>query len=101
MKRTRPKTSPAVFLICAVIVVSPACGKRAPALKHVIFFIGDGMSAQTEAAASRDLYGRDDGLAWQKFPGQAYVTTWDVNIYNGNARRARRPPYSRSSFTPL
>lgn len=107
MKRIRPKTNQAllggltVVLLCAVIVVSPACGRRAPALKHVIFFIGDGMSAQTEVAASRYLYGRDDGLAWQKFPGQAYVATWDVNVYNGNARRALRPPYSRSSFTAL
>jgi alkaline phosphatase len=70
-------------------------------VKHVIFFIGDGMSAQTEVAASRYLFGRDDGLAWQQFPGKAYVATWDVNVYNGNARKARRPPYSRSSFTPL
>ncbi len=107
MKRIPSKTKPALFaglavvLLGAVIVVSPACGRRTPALKHVIFFIGDGMSAQTEVAASRYLYGRDDGLAWQKLPGKAYVATWDVNVYNGNARRARRPPYSRSSFTPL
>jgi alkaline phosphatase len=91
----------AVVLLGAVILVSPACGRRTPALKHVIFFIGDGMSAQTEVAASRYLYGRDDGLAWQKLSGKAYVATWDVNVYNANARRARRPPYSRSSFTPL
>jgi alkaline phosphatase len=107
MKRARPETNTAllaglaVVLLGAVIVVSPACGRRAPALKHVIFFIGDGMSAQTEVAASRYLFGRDDGLAWQQFPGKAYVATWDVNVYNGNARKARRPPYSRSSFTPL
>jgi alkaline phosphatase len=91
----------AVVLICAVIVVSPSCGRRAPALKHVIFFIGDGMSAQTEVAASRYLTGTDDGLAWQRIPAKAYVATWDVNVYNGNARKAHRPPYSRSSFTPL
>ncbi len=107
MKRIRPTTNQAllaglaVVLLCAVIVFSPACGRRAPDLKHVIFFIGDGMSAQTEVAASRYLFGRDDGLVWQKFPGKAYVATWDVNVYNGNARRERRPPYSRSSFTPL
>jgi alkaline phosphatase len=107
MKRIRPKTNPAllaglaVVLLGAVIVLSPACGRRAPALKHVILFLGDGMSAQTEVAASRYLYGRDDGLAWQKFPGRAYVATWDVSVYNGNARKARRPPYSRSSFMPL
>jgi len=91
----------AVVLLVAVLVVHPACGRRAPALKHIIFFIGDGMSAQDEVAASRYLYGTDDGLAWQKIPAKAYVATWDVSVYNGNARKARRPPYSRSSFTPL
>ncbi|MCX6568323.1 MAG: alkaline phosphatase [Candidatus Aminicenantes bacterium] len=107
MKRMRPKIDRAflagltVVLLCAGIVVSPACGRRAPALKHVILFIGDGMSAESEVAASRYLYGTDDGLAWQKLPAKAYVATWDVNVYNGNARKAHRPPYSRSSFAPL
>ena len=107
MKRIRPKTSRTALAVLAaaflttVLLVHPACGRRAPALKHVIFFIGDGMSAQTEVAASRYLYGTDDGLAWQKIPAKAYVATWDVNVYNANARKARRPPYSRSSFTPL
>lgn len=107
MSKDRPETSRtalavlAVASLTAVLLVHPACGRRAPALKHVIFFIGDGMSAQTEVAASRYLYGNDDGLAWQKIPSKAYVATWDVNVYNGNARKARRPPYSRSSFTPL
>lgn len=87
--------------LTAILFVHSACDRRAPALKHVIFFIGDGMSAQTEVAASRYLYGRDDGLAWQKMPGKAYVATWDINVYNGNARQARRPPYSRSAFAPL
>jgi len=99
-KRTALASLPGLFLVAALIVQS-ACDRRAPALKHVIFFVGDGMSAQTEIAASRYLYGRADGLAWHKFPGKAYVATWDVNVYNGNARMARRPPYSRSAFTPL
>lgn len=90
-----------VCLLGAVLVLHPSCGRRAPALKHVIFFIGDGMSAQTEVAASRYLTGTDDGLAWQKISAKAYVATWDVNVYNDNARKARRPPYSRASFTPL
>jgi len=90
----------AVVFLGAIIAIHPACGRQAPATKHVIFFIGDGMSVQAEVAASRYLTGRDDGLAWQKFPGKAYVATWDVNVYNGNARRAGRPPYSRSSFNP-
>ena len=107
MTRVRFKTNRAVFaaltiaFLGAVLLVHSACGRRAPALKHVIFFIGDGMSAQTEVAASRYLYGRDDGLAWQNLPAKAYVATWDVNVYNGNARRAGRPPYSRASFTPF
>ncbi len=107
MKRTRPEIDRAILagltvvLLCAGIVVSPACGRRTPALKHVIFFIGDGMSAESEIAASRYLYGTDVGLAWQKLPAKAYVATWDVNVYNGNARKAHRPPYSRSSFAPL
>src|SRR4030042_5869506 len=107
MTRVRFKTNRAVFaaltiaFLGAVLLVHSACGRRAPALKHVIFFIGDGMSAQTEVAASRYLYGRDDGLAWHKLPAKAYVATWDVNVYNAHARRAGRPPYSRPSFTPL
>ncbi len=87
--------------LAAALILGPACGRKAPALKHVILFIGDGMSARTEVAASRYLYGRDDGLAWHKLPAKAYVATWDVNVYNANARRAGRPPYSRSAFTPL
>jgi alkaline phosphatase len=99
--RQAARTTFIVALLGACLVIHPACGKRSPAVKHVIFFIGDGMSAQSEIAASRYLYGKDDGLAWQSLPSKAYVATWDVNVYNGNARLAGRPPYSRSSFTPL
>jgi len=88
-------------LLAAALIGLSACGRPEPALKHVIFFIGDGMSAQTEIAASRYLYGKDEGLVWHRLPAKAYVATWDVNVYNGNARRAGRPPYSRSSFTPV
>ncbi len=88
------------FLLGAVLVLHPACGRRAPAVKHVIFFIGDGMSVQTEIAASRYLYGTDDGLAWQTLPAKAYVATWDVNVYNTKARAARRPAFSQPSFAP-
>jgi alkaline phosphatase len=86
--------------MAGALLILSACGRRAPAVKHVIFFIGDGMSAGTEIAASRYLYGKDDGLAWHKLPAKAYVATWDVNVYNANARRAGRPAFSRSSFTP-
>ena len=107
MTVTRARTSRAAsaliaaLCLAAVLLLQPGCGRRPPALKHVILFIGDGMSAGSEVAASRYLYGKDDGLAWNKLPARAYVATWDVNVYNANARRAHRPPYSRSSFTPL
>ena len=101
--RTRIAALPlgAALLMVAVLLTLAGCRREAPALKHVIFFIGDGMSAESEVAASRYLFGRDNGLSWQALPARAYVTTWDVNVYNGHARQAGRPPYSRSSFTPV
>src|SRR4030042_579946 len=59
MPRVRFKTNRAVFaaltvaFLGAVLLVHPACGRRAPALKHVIFFIGDRMSAQPEGPPPR------------------------------------------------
>ncbi len=102
VRRSPRPPAPRVLAIplLAALVLLAACGRREPALKHVIFFIGDGMSASTEVAASRYLYGRDDGLAWHKLPAKAFVATWDVNVYNANARLAGRPPFARSSFTP-
>jgi alkaline phosphatase len=91
----------AVLPLAAGLLLHAGCGRREPpALKHVILFIGDGMSVSTEVAASRYLYGNDNGLVWQTLPSKAYVATWDVNVYNAEARRERRPPYARSSFTP-
>lgn len=91
-------------LAAAQLLTATACGGRrtveASALKHVIFFIGDGMGAECEVATSRYLFARDDGLAWQNLPAKAYVATWDVSVYNAHARAAGRPPYSRSSFMP-
>ena len=95
------RRSLAAAALAALLLLGPACGRRpAASVKHVIFFIGDGMSAETEVAASRYLYGRDDGLAWQGLPARAYVATWDVSAYNVRARQAGRPPYRRSSFDP-
>lgn len=91
----------AVPFLGIALTLATGCGRSEPALKHVILFIGDGMSAETEVAASRYLYGRDDGLAWHDLPVKAYVATWDVNVYNAHARRARRPPYARGSFAPF
>lgn len=84
----------------AALVFVQACGRRAPAAKNVILFIGDGMSAQTEAAAGRYLTGKDDGLVWHAFTAKAFVATWDVNSYNAAARAARRPAFSLGSFAP-
>ena len=72
----------------------------APVAKHVILFIGDGMSLGSEIAASRYLYGHDRGLAWHPFAVKAYVTTWDVTTYNKNAAAEGRPPYREAAFTP-
>lgn len=88
----------AVFLL---IALGPACGPGEGEAKRVILFIGDGMSAQTEVAASRYLHGTDDGLAWQGIAARAYVATWDVNVYNAQARLAGERPYSPSSFKPV
>ena len=90
-------------LLSAVALFSGAgCRKPAagPAFKHVILFIGDGMSVESEIAASRYLYGRDRALAWHALPGQSYVATWDVTAYNLNARKAGRDAYSASAFAP-
>jgi alkaline phosphatase len=94
-------TALAVLFLGALLSVQPACRRRPPALKHVILFIGDGMGIGSEVAASRYLYGRDDGLAWADLPAKAYVATWDVNVYNAHARRERRPAYARSTCTPV
>ncbi len=72
----------------------------APIAKHVILFIGDGMSLASETAASRYLYGRDRGLAWHPFPVKAYVATWDVTSYNKNAEAEGFPPYREEAFAP-
>jgi alkaline phosphatase len=71
-----------------------------PSFKHVILFIGDGMSVESEIAASRYLYGKDRALAWHSLPAQSYVSTWDVTAYDSNARKAHRAPYSDAVFAP-
>ncbi|HMA54608.1 MAG TPA: alkaline phosphatase [Acidobacteriota bacterium] len=91
----------AALSLAGILLFEGGCRRAPAAFKHVIFFIGDGMSAATEVAASRYLYGKDDGLVWQTLPSRAYVATWDVNVYNSHARRAGRPPYARSSFDPV
>ena len=91
-----------VLLLAAALFMGAGCRKPAagPAFKHVILFIGDGMSVESEIAASRYLFGRDRALAWHSFPDQSYVATWDVTAYNLNARKAGRAAYSASAFAP-
>jgi alkaline phosphatase len=94
----------ALAAVATALAVLAAAGCSRPQVRprasHVILFIGDGMSVESEVAASRYLYGRDRALAWDSFPGQAYVSTWDVTAYNSNAQKAGRPPYSLWAFTP-
>ena len=96
--------SAAAALALLAIVLAGACRRAAPppepAVKHVILFIGDGMSLGSEIAASRYLYGNDHGLAWHSFRTRATVATWDVTVYNRNAEREGRPPYDERAFSP-
>jgi alkaline phosphatase len=90
------------FLCAAALFMAAGCSKpkARPAYTHVILFIGDGMSLESEIAASRYLYGRDRALAWHSLPGQSYVSTWDVTSYNQNAKQACRTAYAASIFSP-
>ena len=53
-------------------------------VKYVFLFVGDGMSASSEFALSRFLYGKEKMLFWNSFPIQTYMTTWSRNSYQGN-----------------
>jgi alkaline phosphatase len=86
-------------LVALAFLAYSGCGRK-PSFKHVILFIGDGMSVESEIAASRYLYGRDQALSWNSFPEKSYVSTWDVTAYNINAKRENRPGYSDSVFRP-
>jgi hypothetical protein len=83
----------AAALSLLALVFAAGCRRPeppAPVAKHVILFIGDGMSLGSEIAASRYLYGHDRGLAWHPFAVKAYVATWDVTVVR-QERRGRRP----------
>lgn len=68
--------------------------------RHVIVVVGDGMQLAHEVAASRYLFGNDDGLSFHEFPVRAFVTTWDVTGYNQRATATGSPPYDPRSFEP-
>lgn len=53
-------------------------------VKYVFLFIGDGMSASSEFALSKFLYGKEKSLFWNSFPIQTYMTTWSLSSYQGN-----------------
>ncbi len=74
--------------------------------KHIILFVGDGMSIASETGASRYLYGTDDGLAWHHWSERSdgwngYVATWDVTAYNKYALVRELPAYTPTGFDPL
>ncbi len=51
--------------------------------KYVFLFIGDGMSASSEFALSKFLYGKEKLLFWNNFPIQTYMATWSRDSYQG------------------
>ncbi|MFA7074400.1 MAG: alkaline phosphatase [Endomicrobiaceae bacterium] len=63
-----------VFLFTAAVI-------EAGEIKYVFLFIGDGMSAASESAASRFLYGQDEKLVWHSFPVKLFMTTWSLSSY--------------------
>jgi len=100
IRRARAAPALAVLALVPVLVLFSACGRGQRKPANVILFIGDGLSVESEIAASRYLYGRDQALAWQALPGQGYVATWDATAYNQNAKAAGRAPYSDAVFAP-
>lgn len=80
------------------LAVPPQAAAQA---RHVILFIGDGMQLEHEVAYSRYLTGEDFGLAWNRFPYEVPVATWDVTTYNRYARLRNEPAFSYDAFDPL
>ena len=88
----------------SVPIASNAPATSAPAAnaprRHVILIIGDGMQLEHEIAASRYLYGTDDGMSWHRFPYQGYCSTWDIDAYDAYAAAAGARPYAPDDFDP-
>ncbi len=73
-----------------------------PQKQHVILFISDGTQLEHYIATSRYLFGKDDGLVFQKgFDYEGYTTTWDVTTYNKYAAELTVPNYDPASFNPI
>lgn len=79
---------------------SPATGDGSRTARHIILFVGDGMHLENEIAASRYLFGRDDGLSFHGLPYRNNASTWDVTTYNQHAHRTGKPPYDPSAIEP-
>jgi len=75
-----------VFVISALIFLCAVC-TEASGVKYIFIFIGDGMSAASESAASRFLYGQDNKLVWHSFPVRTFVTTWSLSSYKGEYKK--------------
>lgn len=75
--------------------------KPAISAKHIILFIGDGMSIENEIAGSRYIYGKDFDMVWNSFPCRTWVSTWDVNTYNTFAGFFAEPLYDETTFNPV
>jgi alkaline phosphatase len=73
-----------ILLPALASLLSSSCSFTPPAgsTPNIILIIGDGMQLEHEIAASRCLYGTDDGLSWHDFPEQLYVASWDVTTYD-------------------
>jgi len=100
-----PRPASMLSCLCAAILaaslaVTVQAGEPAPVARHIILVIGDGMQPANEIAASRYLFGRDDGLSFHAFPWRGWVATWDVTVYNRQAPRLGLPPYNPSAFNP-
>ena len=84
----------------SVVQAKQAC--TASSRRHVILVIGDGMQLAHEVAASRYLYGKDNGMAWQRpMRKHGFVTTWDVSAYNKLATIMGKPAWTPTSADPL
>lgn len=69
-------------LVCIVALgLGAAVSGEARDAKHIILIIGDGMHLEHEIAASRYLYGEDQGLSFHAFPYKNFMTTWDLSVY--------------------
>lgn len=89
-----------VLLLIGSLTPSGHAQKSASVAKHIILFVGDGMRPENEIAASRYLYGIDNGLTFHSFPYRSLVATWDVTVYNRQAPHYGAPPYSPSAVIP-